>query len=141
MELIVLGSGTAIPRPHRSPAGYAVQVGQETLLFDSGPGTLGRLAQAGLEDLEAHIRAEASFVPTDWQDRYNLTLGSAHGLSHKLTQMGYLRPHNRHPRFHNLYFVGASTHPGTGIPSVLVSSRLVTERILGDIGDHPLSGG
>jgi ribonuclease BN (tRNA processing enzyme) len=49
MELIVLGSGTAIPRPQRSPAGYAVQVGQETLLFDSGPGTLGRLAKAGLD--------------------------------------------------------------------------------------------
>ena len=49
MELIVLGSGTAIPRPGRSPAGYAVRVGQETLLFDSGPGTLGRLAQAGLD--------------------------------------------------------------------------------------------
>lgn len=49
MELIVLGSGTAIPQPKRSPAGYAVRVGQETLLFDSGPGTLGRLAQAGLD--------------------------------------------------------------------------------------------
>jgi len=49
MELIVLGSGTAIPRPGRSPAGYAVRVGQETLLLDSGPGTLGRLAQAGLD--------------------------------------------------------------------------------------------
>jgi ribonuclease BN (tRNA processing enzyme) len=49
MELIALGSGTAIPRPKRSPAGYAVQVGQELLLLDSGPGTLGRLAQAGLD--------------------------------------------------------------------------------------------
>jgi len=93
---------------------------------------LERLARIGLEDLEAHIRTEVSFVPTDWQDRYNLTLGSAHGLSHKLTQMGYLRPHNQHARYHNLYFVGASTHPGTGIPSVLTSARLAAKRMLED---------
>lgn len=93
---------------------------------------LENLARIGLEDLKAHIQAEVSFVPTDWQGRYNLTLGSAHGLSHKLTQMGYLRPHNRHARYHNLYFVGASTHPGTGIPSVLTSARLVANRIFED---------
>jgi phytoene dehydrogenase-like protein len=45
-------------------------------------------------------------------------------------QVGYLRPHNRHPRYANLYFVGASTHPGTGVPIVLLSAKLVTERIL-----------
>ena len=91
---------------------------------------LQRLAQLGLPDLEAHIRAEVSFIPADWQNRYNLTRGSTHGLSHKLTQMAYLRPHNRHDRYRNLYFVGASTHPGTGVPTVLVSARLAAERIL-----------
>ena len=68
---------------------------------------LRRLARLGLTDVEAHIRTEVSFVPQDWQDRYNLPLGSTHGLSHKLTQMAYLRPHNRHSRYHNLYFVGS----------------------------------
>jgi phytoene desaturase len=43
--------------------------------------------------------------------------------------VGYLRPHNRHPRYANLYFVGASTHPGTGLPIVLLSAQLVVERI------------
>ncbi len=85
---------------------------------------LQRLARLGLSDVEAHIRTELSFVPRDWQNRYNLTHGSTHGLSHKLTQMAYLRPHNRHSRYHNLYFVGASTHPGTGVPTVLVSAGL-----------------
>jgi len=47
-------------------------------------------------------------------------------------QVGYLRPHNRHPRYKNLYFVGASTHPGTGVPIVLISARLVMERILSE---------
>jgi phytoene dehydrogenase-like protein len=46
-----------------------------------------------------------------------------------LTQMAYLRPANKHPHYRNLYFVGASTHPGTGIPTAMVSARLVSERI------------
>jgi phytoene dehydrogenase-like protein len=60
----------------------------------------------------------------------NLANGSAFGLSHNFLQVGYLRPHNRHPRYGNLYFTGASTHPGTGLPMVLISAKLVTERIL-----------
>jgi len=95
---------------------------------------LQRLSQLGMADVESHLKAEASFVPQDWKNRYNLTHGSAHGLSHKLTQMAYFRPHNRHQRYRNLYFVGASTHPGTGVPTVLVSARLAAERILDDTG-------
>jgi phytoene desaturase len=95
---------------------------------------LGRLAQLGMADLESHIKVEVTFGPQDWQQRYNLTRGSAHGLSHKLTQMAYFRPHNRHKRYRNLYFVGASTHPGTGVPTVLVSARLTARRILEDTG-------
>jgi phytoene dehydrogenase-like protein len=91
---------------------------------------LERLTQLGISDVESHLKVEVSFGPHDWQRRYNLTHGSAHGLSHKLTQMAYFRPHNRHKRYRNLYFVGASTHPGTGVPTVLVSARLTAQRIL-----------
>jgi phytoene desaturase len=94
---------------------------------------LQRLTSLGVPDLEAHIKVERSFVPTDWRDRYNLTRGSTHGLSHKLTQMAYLRPHNRHSRYRNLYFVGASTHPGTGVPTVLVSAALAARRVQEDL--------
>ena len=62
--------------------------------------------------------------------------GAGWGLSHTLLQGGYLRPKNQHARYGNLYFVGASTHPGTGIPAVLISARLTTERILQDAGVH-----
>ena len=95
---------------------------------------LRRLDQVGISDLEEHIDIEFGFGPEDWKNRYNLTRGSAHGLSHKLTQMAYFRPHNRHKTYHNLYFVGASTHPGTGVPTVLVSARLTTQRILDEAG-------
>ena len=91
---------------------------------------LERLAGIGIDDLEEHIKFEVSYTPPDWQHRYNLTKGAVLGLGHNLMQMGYLRPRNRHARYHNLYFVGASTHPGNGVATVLISARLATERIL-----------
>jgi len=95
---------------------------------------LQRLTEIGVSDLAEHIKFEVSYTPRDWQSRYNLTKGSCHGLNHHLMQMAYLRPRNRHSHYRNLYFVGASTHPGTGMPTVLVSARLVTERILQEVG-------
>lgn len=91
-----------------------------------------RLSTLGITDLEAHIKFETTFTPPSWHKRYNLMKGSTHGLCHNLNQLGYLRPHNRHPRYHNLYFAGASTHPGTGIPTAMVSGRLAAQRILED---------
>ena len=91
---------------------------------------LGRLAEMGLDDLEGQIRFERIYTPSDWRDRYNLAKGSSYGLSHTFLRMGYLRPQNRHAHYRNLFFVGASTHPGAGLPTVLLSARLATERIL-----------
>ena len=82
-----------------------------------------------MTDFETHIKFEETLTPLSWRERYNLVKGSTHGLSHKLTQMAYFRPSNKHPYYRNLYFVGASTHPGTGIPTAMVSARLVSERI------------
>jgi phytoene dehydrogenase-like protein len=93
-----------------------------------------RLATIGVTGLEAHLKFEVSYNPLSWRKRYNLMKGATHGLSHNLLQMGYLRPRNRHPRYHNLYFVGASTHPGTGVPTALVSARLAAERIIDELG-------
>ncbi len=93
-----------------------------------------RLQTLGINDLQAHVKFEAAYTPPMWHARYNLLKGSTHGLSHKLTQMAYFRPSNRHPRYRNLYFVGASTHPGTGVPTAMVSGRLVSERIAEDLG-------
>lgn len=92
-----------------------------------------RLQTLGITDLEAHIKFEETYTPLSWRKRYNLMKGSTHGLAHRLTQMAYFRPSNQHPRYRNLYFVGASTHPGTGMPTVMVSGRLVSERIMDDL--------
>jgi phytoene desaturase len=92
----------------------------------------GRLRLLGITDLETHLKFEEAFTPPAWAKRYNLVKGATHGLSHRLTQMAYFRPANRHLRYRNLYFVGASTHPGTGIPTAMISGRLVSERIQED---------
>ena len=95
---------------------------------------LQRLAQIGVNDLEEHIKFEVSYTPRDWLSRYNLAKGATFGLGHNLTQMAYLRPPNRHARYRNLYFVGASTHPGSGLPAVLLSARFAAECVLQDAG-------
>jgi phytoene desaturase len=102
------------------------------LVHEARQAVFRRLKLVGISDLESHIKFEICFTPRSWQKRYNLVKGATHGLCHNLTQLGYFRPHNRHSRYHNLYFVGASTHPGTGMPTALISARLVAERIMDD---------
>ena len=92
-----------------------------------------RLASLGVRDLESHIKFEINFTPLSWKKRYNLMKGSTHGLCHNLSQLGYFRPKNKHPRYGNLYFTGASTHPGTGMPTAMISGRLSAQRIMDDL--------
>jgi phytoene desaturase len=90
-----------------------------------------RLKQQGLNDIDDHIKFEICYLPESWENACNISRGSVFGsLGHNIFQMGYFRPHNRHDKYKNLYFVGGSTHPGNGIPNVLLSAKLVSERIL-----------
>ncbi len=90
-----------------------------------------RLKQLGLKDIEEHIKFEISYTPESWESACNISRGSVFGsLAHNLLQMGYFRPHNQHSRYKNLFFVGGSTHPGNGIPNVLLSAKLTAEKIL-----------
>jgi len=94
-------------------------------------GVIRRLKEAGLADIEEHIKFETCYMPKTWESYCNVTNGSVFGsLSHTILQMGYFRPHNRHRKYKNLYFAGGSTHPGNGIPLVLLSAKLTSERIL-----------
>jgi phytoene desaturase len=107
----------------------------ETLSRRARRAVLDRLAQAGLPDVEKSIKFEIAFTPATWAGTLNLTRGAVFGsLHHGLSQIGYMRPSNRHPRYRNLYFVGGSTHPGSGVPLALLSGRLTAERILQDRG-------
>jgi phytoene desaturase len=90
-------------------------------------------AEMGITDLDQHLKFEIVYRPETWKQRFNLEKGAAFGLSHNFMQVGYLRPANRHARYKNMYFAGASTHPGTGLPIVLLSARLTAERILAEM--------
>ena len=83
-------------------------------------------------DIAGKIKTETIFTPQDFETKFNLYNGSAFGLSHHFFQSGYFRPNNKSKDIKNLYFVGASTYPGGGIPMVTLSAKLVTERILKD---------
>jgi phytoene desaturase len=75
------------------------------------------------------IEEKLVLSPANWQKMFNLYKGSGLGLAHNLGQVGGFRPSNKDEKFRNLYYVGASTIPGTGLPMVVISSKLVTERI------------
>jgi phytoene desaturase len=105
----------------------------KALIQDARQAVFRRLGLLGITDLEVHVKFETCFTPPSWRKRYNLVKGSTHGLCHNLMQLGYLRPGNRHAHYHNLYFTGSSTHPGTGMPTALISARLAAQRILDDL--------
>jgi phytoene desaturase len=82
-----------------------------------------------LPDLQANIVAEHYIDPLHFEGTLNSYLGSAFSVQPTLTQSAWFRPHNRSEDFDNLYFVGAGTHPGAGVPGVLASAKIVDELI------------
>jgi phytoene desaturase len=72
------------------------------------------------------------FTPKDFQMELNAYQGSAFSLEPRLTQSAYFRVHNRDPKIKGLYFVGAGTHPGAGVPGVINSAKATAALIQGD---------
>jgi phytoene desaturase len=72
------------------------------------------------------------FTPTDFHTELNSHLGSAFSLEPRLTQSAYFRVHNRDADLRGLYFAGAGTHPGAGIPGVVNSAKATARLILED---------
>ena len=67
------------------------------------------------------------FTPEDFQSNYLSTHGAGFGLAPRLLQSAWFRPHNKSEEVENLFLVGASTHPGAGVPGVLSSARVLDE--------------
>lgn len=82
-----------------------------------------------LPDLQANIVAEHRIDPLHFQNTLNSHLGSAFSVQPILTQSAWFRPHNRSEDLDNLYFVGAGTHPGAGLPGVLSSAKIVDDLV------------
>jgi phytoene desaturase len=78
-----------------------------------------------LPDLQANLVTEHIIDPLHFQNELNSYLGSAFSVQPTLLQSAWFRPHNQSEDFDNLYFVGAGTHPGAGLPGVLASAKIV----------------
>jgi phytoene desaturase len=76
------------------------------------------------------------FTPDDFASHLNAFRGSAFSLEPRLTQSALFRPHNRSKDIRGLYFVGAGTHPGGGVPGVLLGAEATEKLILEDAGFH-----
>ncbi|HKJ32544.1 MAG TPA: phytoene desaturase [Balneolales bacterium] len=83
-----------------------------------------------LPDLQKNIVAEHYIDPLHFKNNLNSYLGSAFSVQPILTQSAWFRPHNQSEDIPNLYFVGAGTHPGAGLPGVLSSSKIAEKLIL-----------
>jgi phytoene desaturase len=81
------------------------------------------------ERLDAHFH----YSPSDFETDLNSHLGSAFSLEPILTQSAWFRVHNRDDKIRNLYFVGAGTHPGAGIPGVVGSAKATAGLMLEDL--------
>ena len=91
----------------------------------------------GLEGLSASIVTEARFTPLDFRDQLGSWLGSAFSIEPTLTQSAWFRPHNRSRELPGLYFTGAGTHPGAGLPGTLLSAEITSRLVLEDL---PVTG-
>lgn len=89
--------------------------------------------EAGLEGLEASIVTEHAFTPLDFASELRSYLGAAFSIEPTLFQSAYFRPHNRSNDIDGLYFVGAGTHPGAGIPGVLLSANITSCLVIEDL--------
>jgi phytoene desaturase len=82
-----------------------------------------------LPDLQANIIAEHRIDPLHFRHTLNSYKGAAFSVKPTLMQSAWLRPHNRSEEFNDLYFVGAGTHPGAGVPAVLSSGKIAAALI------------
>lgn len=87
------------------------------------------LEERYMPGLSQHIVTERRIDPRYFEQTLNSYLGSAFGPEPTLTQSAYLRPHNVSPDIPNLFFCGAGTHPGAGLPGVIASGKIVAEMI------------
>lgn len=86
----------------------------------------------GLENLENEIVTEKHFTPVDFEETFHAYNGATFGLLPTLNQSGPMRPQSKSKTCSNLYFTGSSTHPGAGVPIVLLSAKIAAQELIQD---------
>jgi phytoene desaturase len=114
------------PVPHmgRAPVDWAVEGPRYREVL------LGRIRDLLIPDLDDRLDTCFHYTPQDFATDLGAHLGSAFSLEPVLTQSAWFRGHNRDDHFPNLYFVGAGTHPGAGIPGVVGSAKATASLIV-----------
>ncbi len=86
------------------------------------------------EDIRPYIETKRIFALEDFRERYNALRGTSLGLAHTLRQTAVWRPSHQSKKSSNLYYTGGYTHPGIGVPMVLIASTIVVDRIIEEYG-------
>jgi phytoene desaturase len=92
-----------------------------------------KLENFGLKDLENSIEFEQIITPADFEEKYRANRGSIYGVSSNGAFSAFLRPPNQSRDVKNLFFVGGATHPGGGMPLVMLSGKMAADLIQREI--------
>ncbi|HEX8266624.1 MAG TPA: phytoene desaturase family protein [Pyrinomonadaceae bacterium] len=92
-----------------------------------------KLENSGLKDLENSIEFEQIITPADFEEKYRANRGSIYGVSSNGAFSAFLRPPNQSRDVKNLFFVGGATHPGGGMPLVMLSGKMAADLIQREI--------
>ena len=117
------------PVPHLGKA----PLDWETLQESYADRILEEIERRLMPGLRTRIVTRFHYTPVDFARDLNAHLGSAFSLEPLLTQSAWFRTHNRDDHIPNLYFVGAGTHPGAGIPGVIGSAKATAALMLEDM--------
>ena len=126
-------SDTTAPKGHENifvlvplPSGVALTKKEQETLADA---YLEQINQTTGVDLKTRAVTRTLFGPNDFVEKYNSWEASMLGPSHKLTQSAFFRASNKSKKVSGLYYVGAGTRPGIGVPMCLISAELVYQQI------------
>ncbi|WP_293881891.1 phytoene desaturase [Sphingomonas sp.] len=117
-----------VPHTGKFPADWDGEVGE--ILKER---ILDEIEKRLIPDIRSRIMTEFFYSPADFGRDLNAHLGSAFSLEPLLTQSAWFRVHNRDDVISNMYFVGAGTHPGAGIPGVVGSAKATAALMLADL--------
>ncbi|TCJ77800.1 UNVERIFIED_ORG: phytoene desaturase [Dietzia maris] len=93
----------------------------------------------GIDDLAERIVVRRTIAPADLEDDLGAWRGTALGPAHTLAQSAFFRTRNVSTHVDGLYYAGASTIPGIGLPMCLISAELILKHVRGDTGTAPVA--
>jgi phytoene desaturase len=125
---VVPGAGEALFLMSNAPANDA-DLWDETAIAAARQRVLGRLSMSGFPDIEQDIVVSDVWTPRRLAQRYAMPGGAIYGTHSHGWRNAFLRPPNKDGRLAGLYYVGGSTHPGGGTPTVLLSAQITSELI------------